>query len=295
MQQTLNLGFRSRAGPAAELADANVIAYSEARASAPFVGNGFVVRPKTLDIDVHRRASDGGGANAFTLLDIVAFHERLEAQFAIENAVENTATRKITAGHRLYVDGRKIPWSSDLIEPGRPVPRSRVSWEYLAEELTHPERADDRRVYFYLQEIGRDGEIGVCIFVRPLLQGGKLSLEFQPLVIPPIHPDVEALIADLPRTLRDQVARAARIWTLRVPAAVFGGPLRCALRAAALCPAGREVGVATRGAHQMAAVGEMELVLRPRRGDVRAGGRLLAGAGRVRPLRHPQATGDADR
>lgn len=214
-----------------ELANANVIAYAESRASAPFVGNGFIVRPWKVDIDLHRRASDGDDdESAFTVFDIIALHERLEDQFLVENAVESTATRKVEAGHRLYVNGRKIKWGSDLLEADRPVPRSRVDWDYLAEELKHPERADDQRVYFYLQETCRDGEIGVCILVRPLLQSGRLSIEFVPLVIPPVHPDVESLVANLPTRMREHVGRAVRIWTPRVPAMVFAGPVRCALR-----------------------------------------------------------------
>jgi hypothetical protein len=209
------------------LTGANVVVYSEERASAPFVGNGLVVRPWKLDIDVHRRPPDAA-EDTFELFDVVAFHEWLEGQFIVETAVESTASRQLMAGHRLYVDGRKIAWDSPLVADGRPV--AHVDWEDLAEELRHPERADDQRVYFYLQEICRNGEIGVCTFVRPLLQGGSLSIEFVPLVITPVHPDVEALIAHLPFNLRDQVGRAVRLWTFHIPAAVFGSPVRCARR-----------------------------------------------------------------
>jgi len=213
----------------ARLADANVVAYSDSRASAPFVGNGLIVRPWKLDIDVHRLASDCDEKLAFTLLDVVALHERLEAQFNVENAVESTATRKLSAGHRLYVDGRKIRWAPDLLEVDRPVPRSRIEWKDFLEELRHPERADDRRVYFHLQEVTRDGEIAVCILMRPLLQNGNLSIEFVPLVIPPVHPDVEALVARLPTRTRDVIGRAMRIWTPRTPAVLCSSPKRCAV------------------------------------------------------------------
>ena len=209
------------------LTGANVVVYSEERASAPFVGNGLVVRPWKLDIDVHRRPSNAPD-DTFETFDVVAFHEWLEGQFVVETAVESTASRQLTAGHRIYVDGRKIAWDSPLVADGRPLPH--VDWEHLAEELRHPERADDQRVYFYLQEICRDGEIGVCTFVRPLLQSGSLSIEFVPLVLTPVHPDVEALITDLPLNLRDQIGRAVRLWTWHIPAAVFGSPVRCARR-----------------------------------------------------------------
>ncbi|MEU8610913.1 hypothetical protein AB0C29_23280 [Actinoplanes sp. NPDC048791] len=209
------------------LTSANVVVYSEERASAPFVGNGLVVRPWKLDIDVRRRPSDAPD-DTFETFDVVAFHEWLEGQFLVETAVESTTSRQLMAGHRIYVDGRKLAWNSPLVADGRPLPH--VEWEKLAEELRHPERADDQRVYFYLQEICRDGEIGVCTFVRPLLQGGSLSIEFVPLVITPVHPDVEALVIDLPLGLRDQIGRAIRLWTFRIPAAVFGSPIRCARR-----------------------------------------------------------------
>ncbi|MFI7545282.1 hypothetical protein [Actinoplanes sp. NPDC049599] len=209
-----------------QLATANVVAYSESRAAAPFVGNGFIVRPWKTDIDVTKRAA--GTEDSFELFDIVDFHEWLEAQFAIENAVESSAARQLTAGHRLYVDGRKIAWESDLVAAEQPLPRSRVDWEYLARELRQSDRAEDRRVYFYVQEVCRGGDIAVCILVRPLLQGGTLSIEFVPLVIPPIQPDVRALIDTVPIRLRDQCGRAIRIWTRHTPAAVFGSPLRCA-------------------------------------------------------------------
>ncbi|MEV6492006.1 hypothetical protein AB0M20_25820, partial [Actinoplanes sp. NPDC051633] len=209
------------------LAGAEVVVYSEERASAPFVGNGFVVRPWKLDVDVHRRppaATD----DTFEMFDVVAFHEWLEGQFIVETAVASTASRQLAAGHRIYVDGRKIAWDSPLVADGRPL--QHVDWEYLSEELRHPDRADDQRVYFFLQEISRDGEIGVCTFVRPLLQDGNLSIEFVPLVIPPVHPDVEALVADLPLNLRDQIWRAMRLWTIHIPSAVFGSPVRCVRR-----------------------------------------------------------------
>ncbi len=209
------------------LTGTNVVVYSEERSSAPFVGNGLVVRPWKLDIDVHRRLRDATD-DTFEMFDVVAFHEWLEGQFIVETAVASTASRQLAAGHRIYVDGRKIAWDSPLVADGRPLPR--VDWEYLAEELSHPERADDQRVYFYLQEICRDGEIGVCTFVRPLLQDGSLSIEFVPLVIPPVHPDVEALVADLPLNVRDQIGRAIRLWTFHIPGAVFGSPVRCARR-----------------------------------------------------------------
>lgn len=212
-----------------QLSDANVIVYGEPRAAAPFVGNGLVVRPWELAIDVRRRKADGN-ADAFALFDVVAFHEWLEAGFRIENAVESTSSRRLTSGHRLYVDGRKVHWESALLAADPPVPQLRIDWDVLADELRHPERSEDRRVYFYVQEIARDGEIGVCIFLRPLLQNGRLSLEFVPLVIPPVHPDVEALIDGLPARTRDQVARAARIWTPRACGAVFGSPVRCLAR-----------------------------------------------------------------
>ncbi|WP_433717692.1 hypothetical protein ACQP2Y_26265 [Actinoplanes sp. CA-051413] len=212
------------------LTGANVVAYSEQRASAPFVGNGLVVRPWKLDIDIHRRPPDAA-EDTFEMFDVVAFHEWLEGQFVVETAVESTASRQMAAGHRIYVDGRKIAWDSPLVADGRPIPR--LDWKDLAEELRHPERADDQRVYFYLQEICRDGEIGVCTFVRPLLQGGSLSIEFVPLVLTPVHPDVEALVAGLPLNLRDQIGRALRLWTFRTAAAVFGSPLRCVRRTAA--------------------------------------------------------------
>jgi hypothetical protein len=211
----------------AQLAEANVVAYSESRAAAPFVGNGFIVRPWKMDIDVTKR--EKGSDDAFRLFDIVAFHETLEAQFAIENAVESNRSRRLTAGHRLYVDGRKIAWRSDLMDAERPLPGARVDWEYLSEELTQSDHSEDRRVYFYVQEVCRGGEIAVCIFVRPLLQGGILSIEFVPLVIPPIQPEVRSLVDNVPGRGRDQLGRAVRIWTRRTPAMVYGSPVRCAL------------------------------------------------------------------
>ncbi|WP_282760950.1 hypothetical protein [Actinoplanes sandaracinus] len=215
---------------AAGLIGANVIAYAESRASAPFVGNGFIVRPWKMDIDIHRRAPDADDRNAgaFEIFDVIAFHEWLDSHFQLETAVESTASRRLTAGHRLYVDGRKLGWRSPLLRDGRPV--STVDWDHLAAELRHGERADDQRVYFYLQEVCRDGAIGICTLVRPLVQGGSLSIEFVPLVLPPVHPDVEALIAELPASTRDHFGRAVRTWTPHLASTVFGAPGRCAKR-----------------------------------------------------------------
>lgn len=211
---------------AKNLLDSNVIAYGTSRASAPFVGNGFTVRPWKLDVDLDLRPADAGDdEEAFEDFDVVDFHAWLERNFEVENAVESTASRRLTAGHRIYVDGRKLGWRSPLLAGGRPVPK--VDWDYLADELRHPARADDQRVYFFLQEVCRDGEIAVCTLVRPLVQSGRLSIEFVPLVIPPVHPDVEALVAELPTRFLDHVGRAVRTWTPRTPAAVFGAPVQC--------------------------------------------------------------------
>jgi hypothetical protein len=156
---------------------------------------------------------------------VLSLHEWLQSRFLGETVVDGG---QLTAGHRLYADGRRVPWSSSLMAAGRPV--SRMGWDDLAEEIRHPERADDRRVYFYLQEICRGGELGVSIFVRPLLQGNELSIEFSPLLIAPLFPDVEELVNALPRRFRDQVGRAVRTSTSHAPAMVLGSPLLCALR-----------------------------------------------------------------
>jgi len=212
---------RRREQHAESLQSANVVVYGESRTTNPFVGNGLSYESKKITVDVGQHLPDCDAEP----VEVLSLHEWLQSRFLGETVADGG---QLTAGHRLYADGRRVPWSSSLMAAGRPV--SRMGWDDLAEEIRHPERADDRRVYFYLQEICRGGELGVSIFVRPLLQGNELSIEFSPLLIAPLFPDVEELVNALPRRFRDQVGRAVRASTSHAPAMVLGSPLLCALR-----------------------------------------------------------------
>jgi hypothetical protein len=214
---------------AAAMATMNVVVYSGDRGSNPFVGNGFIVKPASLDVDVNKRASDDASkVMAFDLFDVTAFHEALAERFSVECDVESTPTRWLSSGHRLYVDGRRIAWKSRLLDACRPV--AWVDWDDLIWLVTDKDHADDRRVYFFVQEVVREGNLGVCILIRPILQSGKLWIEVVPLYLPPLNSVLEEVIDKVPRGRRDQLLRAITTGTLGTPTAIFGSPVRCAVR-----------------------------------------------------------------
>src|SRR5262245_14660331 len=112
----------------AELDTMNVVAYSPVRSAAPFVGSGNQMRSSTLDIDVHRGALDDEGKERVPEeVDLVRLHEFLEQQCLLEQALETTPSRELSAGHRLCVNGALLSWSSDLLAEDR-LPRESVQW-----------------------------------------------------------------------------------------------------------------------------------------------------------------------
>jgi hypothetical protein len=211
------------------LATTNVVPYQALRASAPFVGNGFRVRPWHIDVDVHRGAIGVDGKEKVPDdVDIPRLHEFLHTHFSLETSVETTDARRWNTGHRLYLDGTRIPWGSDLLTGEPPLPRERVEWDDLVERIRHPENAIYQRAYFYLEEISRNGEIAVALFVRPQLHGAHLSIELVPHVILPIDQDVEMTVADLPEHPLDRWTVALRSCTPATLRLVLGGPAECA-------------------------------------------------------------------
>lgn len=213
----------------ARLGTANVIPYNAVRAKFPFVGNGFRVRPWSVDIDVMRGATgDDGKEKVPEPVDIVEMHEYLSARFGGEATADTNGARRVNTGHRLYVDGTRIPWGSDLLAGDPPLPRERVEWPDLAERLRHPEHTDFQRVYFWIEEVGRHGEIAVALFVRPHLDGPHLSVEMVPHVVPPLKKDIEEVVAGLPTHALDRLTVAVRVGTRIAPELAVRGPVECA-------------------------------------------------------------------
>jgi hypothetical protein len=210
------------------LAAMNVVVYHAARSRNPFIGNGFQVRPWRLDLDVTKGVTNSDGTTQVPKdVDIVDLHGFLADQFAIETAVEATASRQLYSGHRLYVDGSRIPWGDALLTGTPPFPREQLDWEEIVEELRRPEDADHRRVYFYLQEIGRHGDIAVTMFVRPQLNGHLLSIEFVPQVILPVDEDMEAAVRYVSGHVLDWLSAAVWYATRATPRLMSSSPARC--------------------------------------------------------------------
>ncbi|MGN9910376.1 hypothetical protein ACTMTJ_22745 [Phytohabitans sp. LJ34] len=213
----------------ARLKTANVVPYNAARAKFPFVGNGFRVRPWSVDVDVLRGATgDDGKEKVPEPVDIVEMHEFLSARFGGEIPSAANGARRVGTGHRLYVDGTRIPWGSDLLAGDPPLPRERMEWPELAERLQHPEHTDFQRVYFWVEEVGRHGEIAVALFVRPHLNGAHLSVEMVPHVVPPLKKDIEEVVAGLPTHSLDRLTLAVRAGTRLAPELAVRGPIECA-------------------------------------------------------------------
>jgi hypothetical protein len=213
----------------ARLDTANVIPYNAARAKFPFVGNGFRVRPWSVEVDVRRGATgDDGKEKVPEPVDIVEMHEFLGARFGREVPSATNGARRVNTGHRLYVDGSRIPWGSNLLVGDPPLPRERVEWHDFAERLRHPEHTDFHRVYFWIEEIGRHGEIAVALFVRPQLDGAQLSVEMVPQVVTPLKKGIEEVVASLPTHPLDRMVVALRVGTRIAPELVVRSPVECA-------------------------------------------------------------------
>jgi hypothetical protein len=210
------------------LAAMNVVVYHAKRLRNPFIGNGFQVRPWRLDLDVTKGMTNSDGTTQVPKdVDIVDLHRFLADQFTIETAVEATASRQLYSGHRLYVDGSRIPWGDALLTGNPPFPRERLDWEEIVEELRRPEDADHRRVYFYLQEIGRHGDVAVAMFVRPHLNGHLLSIEFVPQVILPVDENMEAAVRCVSGNVLDWLSAAVRYATRATPRLMSSSPAQC--------------------------------------------------------------------
>jgi hypothetical protein len=213
---------------AASMTSMNVLVYSPERASMPFVGNGFQVRPWRLDVNVQKGATGSTGREeAPKDVDVVELHEFLEQRFSIEVAVEGTASRRLSTGHRLYVDGARMPWGSTLLVGDPPLPSSRVEWQDLVPEIGQSHDVGHQRIYFYLQEIGRQGQIVVAVFVRAYLHGAHLAIEVVPHMLLPIRSDIEAVVTALPKHRLDRLAMAVRGATSNLPALVLDSADRC--------------------------------------------------------------------
>ncbi|MDR7277782.1 hypothetical protein [Catenuloplanes atrovinosus] len=215
----------------ARLATMNVVVYAQSRAPAPFVGSGMPVRPWNLAFDVRRGADDGNnGEKIFKQFDLAAFHRCLEESFDIECRMESTTARQLTTGHRLYVDGRHVHRMPDLSPERASMPIDTVDWAYLSDELRHPERAGSRRVYFYIQESCRGGELVVAIYLRATLTGGKLSIEIVPQVIPPLHPNFKSAAGQVSVRRWNRVVDSLRFAVFRAPSAIVDSVGACAVR-----------------------------------------------------------------
>jgi len=182
------------------LAEMNVVVYDATRADAPFVGSGYQVDPWSVVVDVHRGAKDDSGKEQPPRDVCVAeLHTFLADQFSVETAIEASASRQLSAGHRLYVDGSRISWHSALLTGRPPLPCQRLPASDLDRYLDQPEGTDHRRVYFQLQEVGQHGAIAVTLFVRAHRQGAALTIELVPHVLLPVLPDIEAAVGGLAR------------------------------------------------------------------------------------------------
>lgn len=193
--------------------DMNVVVYHSERTETPFVGNGYQVELRKIEVDVSRGATGEDGKKRMPKeFNIADLHQALRDQFQIEAAVKATPSREFRAGHRLYVDGSKILWDSPLLAGEPPLPRERMAWEDLVSELRQPDYTDmdHRRVYFYVEEVGRRGQIAVAVFVRPYQHDAHLYIEVIPHVMLPISESVEVTVTHVPKRAIDQWTRAVR-------------------------------------------------------------------------------------
>ena len=226
-------GLASSLDPAVEkriarLAETNVVAYHHARLPTPFVGSGFLVRPWSIDIDVRRGApGEDGKEKVPEAVDIVALYEFLGARFDVGAVVESGGARPLNAAFRLYADGSRIPWDSDLLTGEPSALRHELEWHDLAARIRQPDSANNQRVYFCLEQIGLHGEIAVALFVQPHLHRGLLTVALFPHVMPPLDEGIEATVATLP----DSLTTALRVGTRAMPALVLASPIECAREA----------------------------------------------------------------
>jgi hypothetical protein len=207
------------------LAETNVVVFNAARADTPFVGSGYRLPAWSVLVDLNRGATDDSGREQPTSeVRVADLHAFLADQFSVETSVESSPSRELTSGHRLYVDGSRIPWDSGLLAGWPPVPCQPLPASDVDRHLDESQDAAHRRAYFYLQEVGRHGTIAVTLFVRAHRQGPVLTIEFVHHLLLPVAGDIEAAVAGLGTHRLDHWRAAIREGTRRVLPMMAGSP-----------------------------------------------------------------------
>lgn len=169
-------------------------------ALGPFVGAGHRLTRWTtppVNIRVGKPDSDGNPTKPLDV-DVLTLHERLKAD------AERLRLPKLRCEHRLYVDGRWLVVTPDLLarpEIGPPSPRvdEHTVLERIADPLEH------HRGYLCLQVTDWKGEVVVTMVVRAVLDGDLLQLEVSVHALPEVRvgePDEDEDVDPFPRRPR---------------------------------------------------------------------------------------------
>jgi hypothetical protein len=198
-----------------ELTTANVVVYGAGRAELPFLGSGQRIRTWKFEIDVKRGAPGPAGARLeplpFTDLDLNRY---LDRSFLAEQ------TETMTCTHRLYIDGRSGQLVDSTAAGSHPV--QFVPSEALLGEIERTGNDNYRRVYFCLQEVARDGEVVVSVFVRPRLRGRLLYIELAMHALFSLDPVIVGQVRRLSNHRVDRAQAALGRGTRRLPRMIFG-------------------------------------------------------------------------
>ncbi len=151
-------------------------------ALGPFVGAGHrLTRWTTPPVNIRVGKPDGDGNPTKPQdVDVLTLHERLKA------AAERLGLPKLRCEHRLYVDGRWLVGTPELLERpdiGPPSPRvdEHTVLEHIADPLEH------HRGYLCLQVTDWKGEVVVTMLVRAVLDGDLLQLEVSVHALPEVR------------------------------------------------------------------------------------------------------------
>ncbi|MEU7866503.1 hypothetical protein [Dactylosporangium sp. NPDC049140] len=195
-------------------AEANVVPFG---GGIPFVGAGYRLERWKVRIDTTKPGRDSGGR-----LKTVTPVRAEELQKALSIEVRRAGIPDIQVHNRLFVAGRATYQVAGLQPDREQAPSAAVERSEIRKAIEGS--TEYARTYLCVEKDSWQGELVVTMFLRAVLFGTDLFVEFHAYVLLPLHPAIHAA-DDLPATVTGRliaVVRAAVPDTVRLVRAAPG-------------------------------------------------------------------------
>jgi hypothetical protein len=187
-----------------------------------FVGSGVEISREHLVIDVSRgRISTSDGAKSSTK---PSRFTNEDVHVAILRAMRKLGLADLRIEERLFVNGRHVHASPDLLPNKKEPPVSSVDCAVLKQAAVHP--TPDARVYVCVEMPSWQGQLVVTMFARAVHVGGSLYIEWRFQVLPPVMRVFQRIDN---RWLGSQAQTRRSVFRLsfvRTPRALYQAPLQ---------------------------------------------------------------------